>query len=53
MLTEDQTTKYLGSPYLCPYCGSDELFRKSHRRCESGSTKYFMQAMQKKMGKYL
>jgi transcription elongation factor Elf1 len=25
MLTEDQTTKYLGSPYLCPYCGSDEL----------------------------
>jgi len=25
MLTEDQKTKYLGSPYLCPYCGSDEL----------------------------
>ena len=25
MLTEDQTTKYLISPYLCPYCGSDEL----------------------------
>jgi hypothetical protein len=27
MLTEEQKTKYLGSPYLCPYsyCGSDEL----------------------------
>ena len=25
MLTEDQKTKYLGSPFLCPYCGSDEL----------------------------
>ena len=25
MLTEDQKNKYLGSPYLCPYCGSDEL----------------------------
>ena len=25
MLTEEQKTKYLASPYLCPYCGSDEL----------------------------
>ena len=25
MLTEEQKTKYLGSPYLCPYCGSDEI----------------------------
>ncbi len=25
MLTEDQKTKYPTSPYLCPYCGSDEL----------------------------
>jgi transcription elongation factor Elf1 len=25
MLTEEQKTKYLGSPYLCPFCGSDEL----------------------------
>ena len=25
MLTEEQKNKYLGSPYLCPYCGSDEL----------------------------
>ena len=25
MLTEEQKKKYLGSPYLCPYCGSDEI----------------------------
>jgi transcription elongation factor Elf1 len=25
MLTEEQKSKYLGSPYLCPYCGSDEI----------------------------
>ena len=25
MLTEEQRNKYLLSPYLCPYCGSDEL----------------------------
>jgi transcription elongation factor Elf1 len=25
MLTEEQKNKYLASPYLCPYCGSDEL----------------------------
>ena len=25
MLTEEQKTKYLASPYLCPYCGSDDL----------------------------
>jgi transcription elongation factor Elf1 len=25
MLAEEQKNKYLGSPYLCPYCGSDEL----------------------------
>jgi len=25
MLTEEQKHKYLASPYLCPYCGSDEL----------------------------
>jgi len=25
MLTEEQENKYLGSPYLCPYCGSDQL----------------------------
>ena len=25
MRTEEQKNKYLGSPYLCPYCGSDEL----------------------------
>jgi hypothetical protein len=25
MLTEEQKNKCLGSPYLCPYCGSDEL----------------------------
>ena len=25
MLTEEQKTKYLASPYLYPYCGSDEL----------------------------
>jgi transcription elongation factor Elf1 len=25
MLTEEQKNKYLTSPYLCPYCGSDEL----------------------------
>ena len=25
MLTEEQKNKYLISPYLCPYCGSDEL----------------------------
>ena len=25
MLAEDQKKKYLTAPYLCPYCGSDEL----------------------------
>ncbi len=25
MLIEEQKTKYLASPYLCPYCGSDQL----------------------------
>ena len=25
MLTEEQKHKYLASPYICPYCGSDEL----------------------------
>ena len=25
MLTEEQKIKYLASPYICPYCGSDEL----------------------------
>jgi transcription elongation factor Elf1 len=25
MLTEEQKTKYLPSPYLCPFCGSAEL----------------------------
>ncbi len=25
MLTDDQKTKYLTSPYLCPYCGSDDI----------------------------
>ena len=25
MLTEEQKHRYLTSPYLCPYCGSDEL----------------------------
>lgn len=25
MLREEQKNKYLASPYLCPYCGSDEL----------------------------
>ena len=25
MLTEEQRTKYLVVPYLCPYCGSDGL----------------------------
>jgi transcription elongation factor Elf1 len=25
MLTEGQKNRYLGSPYLCPYCGSDQL----------------------------
>jgi transcription elongation factor Elf1 len=25
MLTEEQKNKYLASPYLCPYCGSDGL----------------------------
>ena len=25
MLTEEQKSKYLISPHLCPYCGSDEL----------------------------
>ena len=25
MLTQDQKTKYLTSPHVCPYCGSDEL----------------------------
>jgi transcription elongation factor Elf1 len=25
MLTEEKKHKYLASPYLCPYCGSDEL----------------------------
>ena len=25
MLTEEQKNKYITSPYLCPYCGSDEL----------------------------
>jgi hypothetical protein len=25
MLTGEQKTKYLASPYLCPYCGSDQL----------------------------
>ena len=25
MLTEEQKNKYLASPYLCPYCVSDEL----------------------------
>jgi transcription elongation factor Elf1 len=25
MLTEEQKNKYLASPYLCPYCGSDQL----------------------------
>jgi hypothetical protein len=25
MLTEEQKKKYLASPYLCPYCGSDQL----------------------------
>ena len=25
MLSEDQKTNYLTSPYLCPYCGSDEI----------------------------
>jgi len=25
MLTEDQKNKYLISPYICPYCGSDKL----------------------------
>jgi len=25
MLTEEQKNKYLISPYLCPYCGSDQL----------------------------
>jgi len=25
MLTQDQESKYLTSPHLCPYCGSDEL----------------------------
>ncbi len=27
MLTEEQKNKYLESPYLCPYCGSDEVSR--------------------------
>jgi hypothetical protein len=26
MLTEEQKNKYMGSPYLCPYRGSDQLF---------------------------
>ena len=25
MLTEEQKNKYLASPYICHYCGSDEL----------------------------
>ena len=25
MLTEEQKHKYLASPYICLYCGSDEL----------------------------
>jgi transcription elongation factor Elf1 len=25
MLTEEQKKKYLASPYLCPYCGSEEI----------------------------
>jgi hypothetical protein len=25
MLTGDEKNKYLLSPYICPYCGSDEL----------------------------
>ena len=25
MLTEEQKKEYLVSPYLCPYCGSEEL----------------------------
>ncbi len=25
MLTEEQKNRYLSSPYICPYCGSDEL----------------------------
>ena len=25
MLTIDQKNKYLASPYICPYCGSDKL----------------------------
>ena len=25
MLTEEQKNKYLASPDICPYCGSDEL----------------------------
>ena len=25
MLTEEQKNRYLTSPYICPYCGSDEL----------------------------
>ena len=25
MLTEEQKIKYLVSPYLCPYCESDEI----------------------------
>ena len=25
MLTEEQKNKYLASPYICPYCGSDDL----------------------------
>ena len=25
MLTIEQKNKYLASPYICPYCGSDKL----------------------------
>ncbi len=25
MLTKEQKNKYLASPYICPYCGSDQL----------------------------
>ncbi len=25
MLTEEQKTKYLASPHVCPYCGSEGL----------------------------
>ena len=25
MLTEEEKNEYLASPYICPYCGSDEF----------------------------